>query len=167
MPEQYIDNFTTADGIPTSAVWHIQRLSGNKWLDRQVKNADMFGLDVASARVTFNIQDLVGGAQSFAISPGAGNIYVNLKSYAVYTPGSIMDNADVEVLGHISFESGGVNGASSRFTFNGNVQGSSLRGSTTNNMLITTAAGFNFFITDPTTANGTITVFSLFAIVAV
>ena len=114
---------------------------------------------------TFRI--LVGGAQTLAPSPGAGNIYVNLKSYAVYTPGSIMDGANVEVLGHISFESGGVNGASARFTFNGDIQGASLRGSATNNMLITTAAGFNFLITDPTTANGTITVFSLFAIVAV
>ena len=167
MPEQRVDEFTRVTGIPTGAVWHIQRLSGNKWLDRQVKNADMFGLDFASAEATYDIQDLVGGAQIFAIAPPAGTIYLPAKSYAVYTPGTITDNANVEVLGHISFESGGVNGASSRFTFNGSVQGSHLHGSTTSTMLITTTATYSFLITDPTTANGTITVFSLFAIVPV
>lgn len=167
MPEKYIDEFNRVQGIPTGALWHIQRLSGNKWLDRKVDNRTMFSLNVASARSTFNIQDLVGGAQTLAVSPGTGNIYKTIKSYAIYTPGSIMDGADVEVLGHISYESGGVNCASARFTFNGNKQGSSLRGSTTNNPLITTSGGFNFVITDPTTSNGTITVFSLFAVLPV
>ena len=167
MPEQRVDEFTRVTGIPTGAVWHIQRLSGNKWLDRQVKNADMLGLDFASARATYDVQDLIGGAQIFAIAPPAGTIYAPAKSYAIYTPGTITDGANVELLGHISFESGGINGASCRFIMNGSVQGSPLYGSNAASMLITTTANYTFVITDPTTANGTITVFSLFAIVAV
>ena len=165
MPELYIDQFTRVDGVEPGDVWCIQRRVGGSWVDYKVPNTNMFGLDIASLTTTFDIQDLQGGAEVFAVTPGAGNMYIPLYAFAVYRPGATMPATGINLYGHINFESGGQNGLCAKFTMNGNTQGAFLAASN-GAIAITTNATYSFGM-DATTADGTITVFSQFAIVPI
>lgn len=163
MPEQHIDSFTRIDGIPLGAFWHIQREDGS-WQDYKLRNSAMFGLDIRSKRVTYDIQTLLGG-QNFENAPAVGNVHVPIKGYAVYTPGSITDGVEGYLIGQVNYESGGNKAAACRFLFNNTVQAAPLC-SSIQALFVAGNVNWNFDLASGTTSNGTIEIWTAYAVVA-
>lgn len=159
MAEVHMDEFTTAAGVEFGDVWPIQRNVAGAWKDYQVRNANMFGQDIATVTRTYLIQDLVAAPQQFVVAVPSGFVYVPWDTYAIYTPDNVTDGTNTKLTGHVSFESGGNNASCGIFTFNDTVQGSALRGNV-GDVLVAGFQSWYYFISTPTTANGTITVFS-------
>lgn len=166
MPEEYINEFTLADGIDFGDEWPIQRKVGGVWKDYVVPNENMFGVDVRTKTATYDIQDILSSAQVFESAPAAGSAYVVLKASAIYRPGSINDGFDVQLLGKLNYESGGNKAASCRFIFSSDAQGSPLYASDEAFTISGNTTWSFAFGGDAVgcTSNGTITVWAMYAI---
>jgi hypothetical protein len=95
MPDQHVSDFTAVtDGMKTGDVLHMQRLVGADWVDYKVGTYGVYGGDWQTAIYERQLTD---PTITIVNMPGAGQIHLIGRCYAVWHPGTTNDSLDLEV----------------------------------------------------------------------
>lgn len=95
MPEQHVSDFPAiTDGMKTGDVLHMQRLVGADWVDYKLGTYGTYGDNWQTAIYTREVTD---PTVTVVATPGAGQIHIVGRCYAVWHPGTTNDNLDLEV----------------------------------------------------------------------